>query len=570
MEYGYFDDRAKEYVITNPQTPTPWKNFPGSEKYGIEITNNAGGRGFLKTGEKEEVVSDRYIYIRDDDDRDFWSCSWQPVGKELRDYRNICRHGLGYTKIYASYSGIHSEVLYYVPIGADYEAWALNVENHSKRPRNLTITGFCEFPDKNTSDDGDYSVYGTRTLYENNKIRHQIFSNLSEEIEREDGKKLTERFLGISGAEVSSYCGDRDAFFGSYRSLCAPQGVENGDAGDELSYAEHSIGALSYKVTLEPGESKVVCITAGLMSDAGSTEIIRHYEVHTKEVVSKELKDIKNFWNKKLSTFEVQTPSPIFNRMVNTWNPYTCLARGEITDFSQLIPETTEHKDDGWYSSSLEELIDGYADDRGGKYLTYVKENLNTAYGAVSVDPPHDLSDNGEIALYNPGIRDNGGIFSQSQGKLILAEALLGNGDDAFMFFEESAPASQNRRADIRKTEPYVYSEFTEGKYSPFMGRSHISWHAKSAGVIESACIEGICGIRPDENGLYISPSIPSEWTEFSMHMTFRDRSICIQVKNPGHRQSGIEKMTVNGKKIDGCYIPESDMTENCDVIVYL
>ena len=26
MQYGYFDDAAREYVITEPQTPSPWIN----------------------------------------------------------------------------------------------------------------------------------------------------------------------------------------------------------------------------------------------------------------------------------------------------------------------------------------------------------------------------------------------------------------------------------------------------------------------------------------------------------------------------------------------------------------
>lgn len=30
MKYGYFDDKAREYVITNPRTPWPWINYPSS------------------------------------------------------------------------------------------------------------------------------------------------------------------------------------------------------------------------------------------------------------------------------------------------------------------------------------------------------------------------------------------------------------------------------------------------------------------------------------------------------------------------------------------------------------
>ena len=29
MNYGYFDDVEKEYVITTPKTPLPWINYLG-------------------------------------------------------------------------------------------------------------------------------------------------------------------------------------------------------------------------------------------------------------------------------------------------------------------------------------------------------------------------------------------------------------------------------------------------------------------------------------------------------------------------------------------------------------
>ena len=87
----------------------------------------------------------RYIYIRDDRSSDFWSASWQPAGKDLAQYKSECRHGIGYTKISADYSDIHSEALYYVPLGKSYEVWALSVTNHSDHERNLTLSGYAEF-----------------------------------------------------------------------------------------------------------------------------------------------------------------------------------------------------------------------------------------------------------------------------------------------------------------------------------------------------------------------------------------------------------------------------------------
>ena len=41
MQYGYFDEERREYVITNPDTPAPWANYLGSPEYGAIITQKA-------------------------------------------------------------------------------------------------------------------------------------------------------------------------------------------------------------------------------------------------------------------------------------------------------------------------------------------------------------------------------------------------------------------------------------------------------------------------------------------------------------------------------------------------
>ena len=127
MKYGYFDNENREYVITNPATPAPWVNYLGSPEYGAIISNNAGGYSFAKSGANGRILRyvfnnfdqpGRYIYIRDDRSSDFWSASWQPAGKDLAQYKSECRHGIGYTKISADYSDIHSEALNASMLGA--------------------------------------------------------------------------------------------------------------------------------------------------------------------------------------------------------------------------------------------------------------------------------------------------------------------------------------------------------------------------------------------------------------------------------------------------------------------
>ena len=205
MRYGYFDEQAREYVITRPDTPAPWANYLGSPEYGALISNNAGGYSFVRSGANGRILRyvfnqfdqpGRYLYLRDNEDGDFWSASWQPVGKDLEIYRSECRHGTGYTKMLADYSGIHSEAAYYVPLDASHEVWLLTVANRSDRRRALTLTGYAEFTSNGNYEQDQvnlqYSQFITRTLFDRDRIRQQIHGNLDAQDSEVDDKRVIE------------------------------------------------------------------------------------------------------------------------------------------------------------------------------------------------------------------------------------------------------------------------------------------------------------------------------------------------------------------------------------------
>ena len=201
-----------------------------------------------------------------------------------------------------------------------------------------------------------------------------------------------------------------------------------------------------------------------------------------------------------------------------------------------------------------------------------VSQRLNTAYGAVLMDPPyHAHAFDGALAvIYNPGTKENAGIFSQSQGWLILAEALCGHGRRAFGYFTENAPAAQNDRAEIRHLEPYCYGQFTEGPASKHFGRSQVHWLTGTASTVMVGCVEGILGLRPDLDGLRLAPAIPAEWDGFAMDKDFRGKKLHIRVENPDHRESGFRSMTVNGAAYSSSYIPADALQEENQIVLVL
>ena len=328
MNYGHFDLKNKEYVITNPATPAPWANYLGSPEYGAIISNNAGGYSFVKSGANGRVIRyrfnsvavdqpGRYVYIKDNETGEYWSGSWAPVCKPLEDYKSECRHGTAYTVITSEYKKIKSEVTYYVPKDATYEVWAARITNNDTKPRKLSVTGYCEFVnDPNYEQDQvnlQYTLFITRTYFKKNYI-HQM--------QNEVYNSKTGRFLGLAGVKADAFCGDRDAFVGSYRSYANPKGIEEGLKGD-LNYNTNSCGALQSDIVLQPGESKVLTyVLGGPKTDDEITSIISKYE--KAGTVEKEVEELKNYWHEKLDNFRVETPDEDFNNMINVWNAYNC------------------------------------------------------------------------------------------------------------------------------------------------------------------------------------------------------------------------------------------------------
>lgn len=803
MKYGYFDEERKEYVITRPDTPAPWVNYLGSPEYGAIVSNNAGGYSFAKSGANGRILRyifnqfdqpGRYIYLRDNETTDYWSASWQPVGKDLESYKSECHHGTAYTKMIADYSEIRSEVRYYVPLNQSYEVWNLSVTNASPKERELSIIGYAEFTNNSNYEQDQvnlqYSQFITRTVFKENRVRQMIHANLDrlEAGEEVDNKNVEDRFFGLAGSKVDSWCGEKEGFLGRYHGYHNPLGVVKGKLNNKGNYNENACGALCTVLKLAPGETKELAFLVGMKSDKIADKILRHYE-DCEAVCKAELEELITYWHGQLSHFQVKTPNEAFNTMINTWNAYNCFMTfiwsraasftycglrngygyrdtvqdiqgvihlapemavekirfmlsaqvdnggglplvkfthtpgkedtpddasyvqetghpayraddalwlfptvykyvsetGNVAFIDEVIPfankdegtvyehlkraidfsmnhlgkhgmpaglyadwndclrlgkdgestfvalqfyyamtilkEFAEYKKDTEYieylkdsQEKLEKLIQelcwnedrfirGFTEkgevigkrtdaeanmwlnpqswavisglasgEQADKALEMVHERLNTEYGAILMDPPYhaDAFDGALAVIYNAGTKENAGIFSQSQGWIILAEALRGHGERAFEYFIENAPAAQNDRAEIRKLEPYCYGQFTEGKASPNFGRSHVHWLTGTASTVMVGCVEGILGMRPDFYGLRINPSVPKDWEEFEIEKDFRECHLHIVVKNPNHVESGCKKLIVNGEEQNGNYIPQDKLTKQTEVELYL
>ncbi len=226
-----------------------------------------------------------------------------------------------------------------------------------------------------------------------------------------------------------------------------------------------------------------------------------------------------------------------------------------------------------WLNPQSWGVISGFANaEQAETSLDSVNKILNTPYGVKLLEPPYvkDYFDGALMHIFNPDTKENGGIFSQSQGWIILAEALLGHGNRAFEYFLESSPASQNDKAEIRVLEPYAHGQFTESTRSTFAGRSHVHWLTGTASTVMVGCVEGILGMRPDANGIEINPSIPSDWDSYTVKKIFRGKTMNMTFNNPSHVESGVKTIEINGKTIEGCYIPCDALSAENEIVITL
>ncbi|MBR2602318.1 MAG: N,N'-diacetylchitobiose phosphorylase, partial [Clostridia bacterium] len=332
MQYGYFDEQAREYVITNPDTPAPWANYLGSPEYGAIITVNAGGYSFVRSGAAGRILRytfnqfdepGRYIYLRDEETGDFWSASWKPVRKPLGDYHTECRHGTAYTEFISEYAGIRSRALYYVPLGATHEVWSLEVENLSGRERKISVFAYAEFTTESFYTQDLVNMQYTQFITKTDFLGDFILERINEFCHRNpDGSNGSERFLGVAGAKVASYTGRREQFLGRNR-FDAPKAVLDGACDNSLNYNGNPCGALQVSLDLPAGGKKQIAFLLGQKTESEARAILAGYR-EVAETVQAEKAALIRYWHGELENLKVQTPDERFNVMVNTWNAFQC------------------------------------------------------------------------------------------------------------------------------------------------------------------------------------------------------------------------------------------------------
>jgi cellobiose phosphorylase len=200
-------------------------------------------------------------------------------------------------------------------------------------------------------------------------------------------------------------------------------------------------------------------------------------------------------------------------------------------------------------------IISGFATpERARQALESLRARLNTAKGIKISTPGFDGFDprHGGITTYPPGAKENGGIFLHTNPWVMMAEALLGNGDRAFEYYNQINPAAKNDCIDEYECEPYVYPQNILGDEHPQFGLARNSWLSGTASWTYQVGTQYLLGVRPTFDGLMIDPCIPRAWDGFKVTREFRGAMYHITVENPNHVCKGVESVTVDGQVVEG------------------
>ncbi|MCL2577952.1 MAG: glycosyl transferase [Defluviitaleaceae bacterium] len=337
MNYGFFDDNAREYVITRPDTPYPWINYLGCDDFFGLFSNTSGGYCFYRDAKMLRLtryrynnapadIGGRYFYLRDSGE--VWTPSWMPMKSKLDKYE--CRHGMGYSKISSAKNGLAYSQTSFVPRGDTCEIHKIELKNESDKPKNIDLFSYVEFCLWNAHDDmtnfqrnfsiGEVEIHGSR-IYHKTEYR-----------ERRNHYAVWAVNVPVAGFDT-----DRQTFLGLYNGANEPQTVFMGKANNSVASGWAPVGSHHIKIDLQPGESKNMVFVLGycenpedakwekmhVINKAPADALLEKYA--TAEAADKALNELQAYWTQLLSTFTVDADDKKMARMAGVWNQYQCM-----------------------------------------------------------------------------------------------------------------------------------------------------------------------------------------------------------------------------------------------------
>ena len=338
--FGYFDDDRREYVITTPQTPYPWINYLGTDKFFSLISNTAGGYCFYRDAKFRRILryryngvpmdaGGRYFYIREKDGS-FWSPSWKPCKTPLDSYE--CRHGMGYTRISGIRNGLKTELLFFVPQNRNCEIHSVTLTNSGSSRKEFKFYSFVEWCLWNASTDMENFQRNLSTGEVEVADDGAVLYHKTEYRERRNHYAFY-----ACNAPVAGFDTDRESFIGLYNGFDAPDMVVRGESGKSVAHGWSPVASHCLSISLDPGETRRIDFILGYVENPDSEkfeslgkinekparDIITSFDSHEK--IDSAFDSLRRYWDNLLGKFTLECEDSSLCRMVNIWNQYQCM-----------------------------------------------------------------------------------------------------------------------------------------------------------------------------------------------------------------------------------------------------
>ena len=385
MRYGHFDNETREYVIDRVDVPVSWTNYIGVNEMCAVLSHTGGGYSFYKCAEHGRITKFRpngvpmdwpghWVYLRDDEDGDYWSVSWQPVGKPLDEAKYECRHGLSYSRYRADYKGIAAEQLIFITREDDVEIWDVTLTNTSDRPRTLGVFSYLEWSFHHVEIDNQnlqMSLYASGSSYGDGVIEYDFHY-----------EPWTFHYHAAS-FEPDGFDSVREAFIGGYRTERNPIAVEQGRCTGSQELAGNHCAGLCKKISLKPGETKRIVFLTGYGDRAKGRQAREKYGKLAN--VDAAFADLKRYWDDKCAVFQASSPHAGLDTMANIWTLYqaeTCVHWSRFASFIEVGGRTglgfrdtgqdimaVPHTNPAKVKQRIKELLNGQVSEGYGLHL---------------------------------------------------------------------------------------------------------------------------------------------------------------------------------------------------------
>lgn len=337
MQYGHFDNEKREYVIDRVDLPVSWTNYLGVKDLCVVVNHTAGGYMFYQSPEYHRVTRFRgnavpmdrpghYVYLKDAKDGDYWSISWQPVGKPLDQAKYTCRHGMSYTTYECDYKGIKASQTLMVPMDDAVELWDVRLKNTTDKERRISVFSYCEFSFHHIMIDNQnfqMSLYCAGSSYDENIIEYDLFYE-------EFGYQYFTSNVTPDGFECL-----RDSFLGAYRTEDNPIAVEHGTCSGSHELGNNHCGSLQKDLVLAPGEEvRLIFMLGEGNREAGKKIREKYSDMANVDAAYAQLKD---YWENKFAQLQIKTPNEGMNTLINTWNLYQAEVNIMFSRFASFI-----------------------------------------------------------------------------------------------------------------------------------------------------------------------------------------------------------------------------------------